>query len=160
MAGRIALALFAASRIALAALDGSRYMWFEQPGVWPTFEEGIPIGNGRLAAAVYGGGGEVLGINENSIWTGPFQDRTPANATAYEPTVRDLLLAGNISQGGLLTMADMIPTNNSPRSFSYFGNINITFGHQDSEMEDYIRWLDTKEGVTGVNYTYGGVAYT
>lgn len=53
----------------------------------------------------------------------------------------------------------LIPGTLSPRDFSYFGNINIDLGHQDSGMTDYIRWLDTKEGTTGVSYTYGGVDY-
>ncbi|RAH64746.1 glycoside hydrolase family 95 protein [Aspergillus aculeatinus CBS 121060] len=143
-----------------AALDGSRYMWFTQPGRWPTFEEGMPIGNGRIGATIYGGGAEVVGINENSIWTGPFQDRTPLNATEIEPVVRELLLNGNITEGNVLTMAQMIPTNNSPRAYSYFGNVNLDFGHPDVDMSNYLRWLDTKEGIAGVSYSINGVNYT
>ncbi|PYI34939.1 glycoside hydrolase family 95 protein [Aspergillus indologenus CBS 114.80] len=143
-----------------AALDGSRYMWFTKPGRWPIFEEGMPIGNGRIGATVYGGGAEVVGINENSIWTGPFQDRTPLNALKTEPIVRELLLNGSITQGNVLTMAQMIPTNNSPRAYSYFGNINVDFGYSDGDMSDYVRWLDTKEGIAGVSYSIKGVNYT
>jgi hypothetical protein len=143
-----------------APFDGSRYMWFEQPGHWPTFEEGIPIGNGRLGAAVYGNGVEILGINENSIWTGPFRNRTPTNATVNESIVRELLLDGNITEGNTLTMAQMIPTNNSPRSFSYFGNIVLDFSHSFSDMSNYTRWLDTKQGVSGVIYQVDGVNFT
>ncbi|KAH8897080.1 glycoside hydrolase family 95 protein [Thozetella sp. PMI_491] len=160
MIWRNLLAYLATVGLAEAALDGSRYMWFRQPARWPTFEEGMPIGNGRLAATIYGGGNEVLGINENSIWTDPFQDRVGVNATITQPIVRQMLLDGNITDAQALTMSQMIPSTFSPRSFSYFGNINISFGHADSDMHDYVRWLDTKEGIAGVNYTYEGITYT
>ncbi|KAF9890104.1 hypothetical protein FE257_006265 [Aspergillus nanangensis] len=154
------LALLALAGDVLAILDGSRYMWFAQPAQWPIFEEGMPIGNGRVAATIYGGGAEVLGINENSIWTGPFQDRTPLNASQNEPIVRSMLQEGHISEAYDLTMSQMIPTNNDPRAFSYFGNINLDFGHADDDMADYVRWLDTKEGTAGVEYTVDGVTFT
>lgn len=103
-----------------STLHGSRYMWLEQPGCWSSFEEGIPIGNGRLGEAVYGDGVVILGINENSIWTRPFQNRTPTNATVNEPIVHELFLDGNITEGNTLKMAQMRPTNNSQRLYGFF----------------------------------------
>ncbi|PYH81233.1 hypothetical protein BO82DRAFT_402496 [Aspergillus uvarum CBS 121591] len=120
----------------------------------------MPIGNGQIGATIYGGGAEVVDMNVNSIWTRHFQDRTPLNATETEPVIRELLLNGSITQGNVLTMAQMIPTNNSPRAYSYFGNINLDFGHPDEDMSDYVRWLDTKEGIAGVSYSINGVNYT
>lgn len=140
------------------ALDGSRYLWYTQAGRYPVFEDGLPIGNGRIGAAIYGGASEVIGINENSIWTGPFQDRIADDPQAAE-VVREMLVAGNLSDAHNYTMQAMILTNNSPRSFSYFGNIEIDFGHASDDLTDYIRWLNTKEGTTGVSYTYQGANY-
>ncbi|KAF7537335.1 hypothetical protein G7054_g3862 [Neopestalotiopsis clavispora] len=147
------------SGLAQGALNGSRYLWYTQPGRYPIFEDGLPIGNGRIGAAIYGGASEVIGINENSIWTGPFQDRIAEDPQAAEQVVREMLVAGNLSDAHNYTMQAMIPTNNSPRAFSYFGNINVDFGHTDEDVTDYIRWLDTKEGTTGVSYTYQGANY-
>ncbi|KAI0178461.1 glycoside hydrolase family 95 protein [Pestalotiopsis sp. NC0098] len=141
------------------ALDGSRFLWYTQPGRYPIFEDGLPIGNGRIGAAIYGGASEVIGINENSIWTGPFQDRIADDPQAAEQVVREMLVAGNLSDAHNYTMQAIIPTNNSPRSFSYFGNIEIDFGHESDDLTDYIRWLDTKEGTTGVSYAYQGANY-
>ncbi|KAK6209047.1 hypothetical protein LQW54_006647 [Pestalotiopsis sp. IQ-011] len=143
-----------------AALDGSRYLWYTQPGRYPIFEDGLPIGNGRIGAVIYGGASEVIGINENSIWTGPFQDRIADDPQAAEKVVREMLVAGNLSDAHNYTMQAMIPTNNSPRSFSYVGNIQIDFGHASDDVTDYIRWLGTKEGTTGVSYTYLGANYS
>lgn len=145
---------------AAAGFDGSRFLWFEQPARPHFFEDAMPIGNGRIGATVYGGGSEVVGINENSIWTGPFQDRIAEDPLAALAVTREMLLAGNLSEARQYSMANLIPKTLSPRDFSYFGNINIDFGHDDSGMTDYVRWLDTKEGTTGVSYTHGGVAYS
>ncbi|KAJ7804649.1 glycoside hydrolase family 95 protein [Mycena olivaceomarginata] len=127
--------------------DGSRHVWFTFPGFFPTFESSLPLGNGRVAASIYGGASEVLGINENSIWTGPFQDRIAATALAAEPVVREMLLAGNLSEGREYAYEHMISNVTSPRAFSYFGNIEVDFGHTGgTEMTDY--------------YVFEGVTYT
>lgn len=120
----------------------------------------MPIGNGRLGATVYGGGSEVVGINENSIWTGPFQDRISKDPQTALAVTREMLLAGRLSEARQYSMANLIPETFSPRAFSYFGNIDIDFGHEDSGLTDYVRWLDTKEGTTGVSYAYAGVDYS
>lgn len=145
---------------AAPAFDGSRFLWFNQPARPHFFEDAMPIGNGRVGATVYGGGSEVVGINENSIWTGPFQDRIAEDPQAALAATREMLLAGNLSEARQYSMANLIPKTLGPRDFSYFGNINIDFGHEDAGMADYIRWLDTKEGPTGASYTYGGVDYS
>jgi hypothetical protein len=144
----------------LAALDGSRYLWYKQPAV--EWERGaLPIGNGRMGATVYGSLKDVVTINEDTIWSGPIQDRTPLKGLAALEKARELFMAGDLIAGGDLVMSDM----NSPsgtenmRQFSYFGNLNLDFGHSGS-VQDYIRWLDTKVGNTGVSYVYNGVNYT
>lgn len=91
----LASLLAAAVNAAASPLDGSRFLWFDQPAREHFFEDAMPIGNGRVGAAVYGGGSEVIGINENSIWTGPFQDRIAENPKAALAVTREMLLAGN-----------------------------------------------------------------
>jgi hypothetical protein len=152
--------VIAAASTAASTLDGSRFLWFKQPARLHYFEDAMPVGNGRIGATVYGGGPEVIGINENSIWTGPFQDRIANNPQAALAVTRKMLLAGNLSQARQYSMANMIPRTSSPRGFSYFGNINIDFGHKESDLKDYVRWLDTKEGTTGVSYTHAGIGYS
>ncbi|KAI0399200.1 glycosyl hydrolase family 65, N-terminal domain-containing protein [Xylaria palmicola] len=148
--------LFAAG---MAALDGSRYLWYNQSAV--EWEKGsLPIGNGRMGATIYGSLLEVVTLNEDTIWSGPFQDRTPVNGLAALPKVRELLLAGNITGGGDLALADMNPPSElkSQRSFSYFGNLNLDFGHSGG-ADNYVRWLDTKAGNSGVSYSCNGINY-
>ncbi|KAI0154661.1 family 95 glycoside hydrolase [Xylariaceae sp. FL1272] len=151
---------FTLATYANAALDGSRYLWYTEAGRSNVFEDGLPIGNGRVAASVYGSNPEVLGINENSIWTGPLQDRIGVDQPAAESVIRDMLLAGNLTDAQLYTYQKFIPTSYSPRAYSYFGNIRLDFGHAAADVTNYIRWLDTKEGTSGVSYTYENVNYT
>ncbi|KAJ6528514.1 family 95 glycoside hydrolase [Mycena capillaripes] len=153
-------ALVACITHAVPIFDGSRHVWFTFPGFFPIFESSLPIGNGRVAGSIYGGASEVLGINENSIWSGPFQDRIAVTALAAEPVVREMLLAGNLSEAREYAYEHMISNVTSPRSFSYFGNIDIDFGHAEGEMTEYVRWLDTREGMVGVQYVVDGVTYT
>lgn len=162
MAPSIVLAslLLSGASAAASAFDGSRFLWFDQPARQHFFEDAMPIGNGRLGATVYGGGSEVIGINENSIWTGPFQDRISKDPQTALAVTREMLLAGRLSEARQYSMANLIPETFSPRAFSYFGNIEIDFGHEDLGLTDYVRWLDTKEGTTGVSYAYAGVDYS
>ncbi|KAI1358580.1 glycoside hydrolase family 95 protein [Xylaria arbuscula] len=128
--------------------DGSQHLWYTEPAV--EWEKGsLPIGNGRMGATIYGSLSEVITLNEDTIWSGPYQDRTPAGGLAALTKVRELLLAGNITGGGDVAL----------RSFSYFGDLNLDFGHS-GDVDNYARWLDTKAGNTGVSYTYNGVNYT
>ncbi|MCY3018539.1 MAG: glycoside hydrolase family 95 protein [Planctomycetota bacterium] len=53
---------------AVAAADAPR-LWYEQPAA--TWNEALPLGNGRIGAMVFGGTArERLQLNEETIWTG------------------------------------------------------------------------------------------
>lgn len=150
---------------AASPLDASRYLWYTTPAPPADWENGaLPIGNGRLAGTIYGGvQDEVLTINENTIWSGPLQDRTPENALAALPAAREMLLSGNISAAGDFIQREMMHPVDSMRAYSYFGNLEIGVGHaagQEADVSGYRRWLDTKTGDAGVEYVIGGVGYT
>lgn len=141
----------------VAVLDGSRFLWYEEPALdWET--GALPIGCGRLGATIFGDSNEVMTVTEDTIWTGPIQNRIPVNGLEALPQVRDLLLAGNITAGGQLVLREMTPAESSERSFSYFGNLNFAFGHDNPS--DYVRWLDTRQGNSGVSYTQDTVEHT
>jgi len=92
---RLAAAL-AMAPSAMAALDGSRYLWYNSPA--SRFEESLPIGNGRMGATIYGGGVDQVGLNEDSIWSGPYQYRPVPDGPEARPIANAMLLAGNISE--------------------------------------------------------------
>lgn len=141
----------------LAALDGSRYLWYDKPA--PEWERGaLPIGSGRLGATVFGGSNETITITEDTIWSGPIQNRIPENGLEALPKVRELLKDNKLSEAGDLVQREMTPSEESERQFSYFGSLDIDFGHS-VDTEDYVRWLDTRRGNSGVEYSIDGVDY-
>ncbi|KAL2823953.1 glycosyl hydrolase family 65, N-terminal domain-containing protein [Aspergillus pseudoustus] len=147
---------------AAGALDPSRYLWYAEPAPPTDWENGaLPIGNGRLAGTIYGGApNEVITVNENTIWSGPLQDRTPEHALEALPVARDLLLAGNITEAGDFIKREMMHPIDSMRAYSYFGNFEVDFGHGDGKLDGFRRWLDTRKGDAGVEYVVDGVKYT
>ena len=64
------------------------------------WEEGLPIGNGRIGASVLGKiSEEMITINEESIWFGPFRNRKNPDCISMVPEIRELLLKGEVAKG-------------------------------------------------------------
>ena len=76
-------------------------IWFTHPA--DSWNEALPVGNGRLGAMIFGGiGKEHLELNESSVWTG--EQRWDANPEALKslPEVRKLLLLGKYREAEVL----------------------------------------------------------
>ena len=140
-----------------AEWDGSRFAWYSSDAA-DDIHNALPIGNGRLGAAVFGGNVEKLVLNENSLWSGPWQNRVNQKASGAVEDIWKKLLAGNITAAGQSAMSNLAGNPTSPRAYNPLVNMAMDFG-QDSRSTDYRRWLDTYEGTTGVSYTYGGISY-
>ena len=49
--------------------DGANVLWYRQGAL--SWNEALPLGNGRLGAMVYGGAAdERICLNEDSLWSG------------------------------------------------------------------------------------------
>ncbi|KAJ4046735.1 hypothetical protein NW756_005464 [Fusarium oxysporum] len=138
--------------------SGSRHLWYNSPG--SDFRSSLPIGNGRLGALVQGSISEKIVINENSVWSGPFQDRVNPGSLEGFPKARELLTENNYTGAAGFAASDMygIPPQN--RWYSVTGNLLLDFGHKAEQISNYERWLDTLNGNTGVSYDVNGVTYT
>ncbi|KAI5920136.1 Six-hairpin glycosidase-like protein [Camillea tinctor] len=153
-------ALLGFTSLAHAQWDASRFAWYKTDA-GTDFASALPIGNGRVAAAVYGTLAEHLALNENSIWSGPWQDRANPNARGALAEVRSQLIDGNVTGAGQNVLANMSGTPVSPRQYQPLGNLTIDFGHATAaDVTDYFRYLDTYQGTAFVSYVYGGVNYT
>lgn len=151
------LILGTAAAEAATAWDGSRIAWYESDA-GNDFKSALPIGNGRLGAAVFGTGVEKLVLNENSVWSGPWLDRVNPNSKNALASIRQKLVSGDITGAGQSAMDNMAGNPTSPRAYNPLVNMGIDFGHT-SGISSYTRWLDTFQGTAGVNYTYGGTNY-
>ena len=64
------------------------------------FMEGLPLGNGRLAAMVLGRPERLrLALNHEWLWRGEHRRRQAPESADYLPQVRDALLAGDYARG-------------------------------------------------------------
>ncbi len=90
-------------------------LWYEKPAV--QWEEALPIGNGRLAAMMYGGTTrEELQFNEETVWAGgPNNNINPQTATAI-PQIRKLLAEGKYQEAQALADQQVKSTNQECRT--------------------------------------------
>ena len=64
------------------------------------FKNGLPIGNGRLAAMICGDEGEIrLALNHEWLWKGENRFRDCEDAAVHLTEVRDALFAGDFKTG-------------------------------------------------------------
>jgi alpha-L-fucosidase 2 len=76
--------------------------WFDGPAA--RWVQGIPVGNGRLGAMVWGGVDSLhCSVNEDTFWSGPPTGGEPVVPDGLLDTVRELLSAGrHVAAGELL----------------------------------------------------------
>ncbi|KAF1995578.1 glycoside hydrolase family 95 protein [Amniculicola lignicola CBS 123094] len=141
---------------AYAQWDPSRYLYFTTAG--NSLSSSLPLGNGRLGAAVYGSAIEKVSLNENSVWSGSWQDRGNVNSKDALSSIRQKLQNGDLSGAGKQVLDTMSGVPTSPKQYHPTVDMEIDFGH--ISLDNYMRVLDTSQGTGWVTYTAGGVNYT
>ncbi len=127
-------------------------LWYTSPAT--QWSQALPIGNGRLAAMVFGGiDAEHLQLNEETIYAGKRMDRVNPQARANVPLVRQLLLQGKVMEAQALAGKTLlaIPLRQPP--YEPLGDLVVTFDHNDGyQATNYRRSLDLYDGVVSVAY--------
>lgn len=134
-------------------------LWYNTPSgdVW---ENALPVGNGRLAAMVYGNvEKEIIQLNESTVWTGgPNRNDNPESLAAL-PEIRKLIFEGRQKEAQELAGKKMESKKAHGQMFQPVGNLNIHFpGHQ--QYTNYYRELDIEKAITTTRYTANGIEYT
>ncbi|KAI9640112.1 hypothetical protein NHQ30_011514 [Ciborinia camelliae] len=124
------------------------------------WSESLPIGNGRLGAMVYGGTTkETLQLNENSVWYGGPQDRTPKDAFKNLDRLRHFIRIGDHAEAEKLVEQAFFATPHSQRHYEPLGTLTLDFGHDSSDVKNYWRGLDLSEATVTTEYECLGVRY-
>ena len=133
-------------------------LWYKHPAA--KWNEALPIGNGRLAAMVFGGtANERLQLNEDSVWAGEKRDRINPEAARALPEVKRLLMAGKLREAEALADKSVIATPRRMPPYQPLGDLLLTFpGHE--QAAEYHRELDLDTAIARTRYTVGGVTYT
>ncbi|KAF4839137.1 Alpha-L-fucosidase 2 [Colletotrichum tropicale] len=124
------------------------------------WSEALPIGNGRLGAMVHGRTQtELLQLNEDSVWYGGPQDRTPKDALRHLPKLRQLIRDEKHAEAESLVREAFFATPASMRHYEPLGTCTIEFGHAVEDVTDYRRYLCLETAQTTVEYRCRGVSY-
>jgi alpha-L-fucosidase 2 len=153
------LSLSAASpRAAETAAARADVLWYRQPAA--TWNEALPLGNGRLGAMVFGGlDAERIQLNEDTIWAGEKRDRNNPEGRKSLAEVRRLLFEGKAKEAEALAERTMISIPKRMPPYQPLGDLLLRFpGH--AAAADYLRRLDLDTGVAQVAYTVGDVRFT
>ncbi|KAL5373278.1 hypothetical protein DPSP01_012850 [Paraphaeosphaeria sporulosa] len=128
---------------------------YPSPAHKSDWESALPIGNGRLGAMVYGGvHTETLRLNEESVWYGGPQARTPKSA-AYLAQLRELIRKREHTEAEKLARKRFLARPRSARHCEPLGQCYLEFEHEE-EFGDYERTLDLENAEVKVEYTVGG----
>jgi alpha-L-fucosidase 2 len=134
-------------------------IWFNRPA--ETWNDALPVGNGRLGAMVFGGiEKERLQLNEESVWTGaPRWDANP-DALKNLPEVRRLLFEGKYAEAEKLAQSGILGSFRRDNASSYqtLGDLTLNFNPVRG-VSNYRRELDIEEAVSKVTYTSDQVNY-
>lgn len=162
-------------------------LWYDTPAnLW---DEGLPIGNGRLGAMIRGTTNvEHLWVNEDSVWYGGPQERANTTAKKNLSKIRELLDQGHVPEAEKLTSKSFTGRPVSLRYYEQLGDVLMLFRHgtdppgpyktlagiprfanqkyswasgADSNIPaGYRRELDFTTGVAKVSYEWEGAHYS
>jgi alpha-L-fucosidase 2 len=141
---------------------GPLVLFYNSPAAYQsdvTSNEALPIGNGKLAAMVYGGTStEIIQFNEDTVWAGHPHDYAHAGAAGYLQQIRNYVWAGQgrAAWSAAANTFMSVPLRQCP--YQPTAELRLTFNH--SGTTNYRRQLDLTTATASVRYTTGGVTYS
>ncbi|MGF7216463.1 alpha-L-fucosidase 2 [Spirosoma lacussanchae] len=134
-------------------------LWYNKPS-GQTWENALPVGNGRLGAMVYGNvARETIQLNEHTVWSGSPNRNDNPDALAALPEVRRLIFEGKQKEAEQLANKAIITKKSHGQMFQPVGSFHLTFDGHD-QYTNYYRDLDIARAVASTSYTVNGVTYT
>jgi alpha-L-fucosidase 2 len=140
-----------------AAAGKALRLWYRQPA--KDWNEALPIGNGRLAAMIFGRvETERIQLNEETVWAGEQRDRNNPEGAKAVPEIRRLLFAGKVKEAEALADKTMIATTRRMPPYQTLGDLSLHFSGQE-QATDYTRELDLDSAIARVSYVAGGARF-
>jgi alpha-L-fucosidase 2 len=140
-----------------ASTDNKVRLWYRQPA--QTWNEALPVGNGRLGAMVYGGvAQEQLALNEDTLWSGRPHDHTNPEALPHLAQVREMVFAGRYAEAQEMCDQHLMGVPARLQAYQPLGDLWLRFPEHVS-VTDYRRELDLEDGVVRVSYRVGQTSF-
>lgn len=130
-----------------------RKLWYKKSA--KTWNEALPIGNGRLGAMVFGEPiSDRVQINEETLWSGyPKKDDTVYDG-AFLSNVRTLVKSRKYEEA-YDTIRSVLKGEETAAYLSY-GYVNIDIIAERGDIKDYRRELDLESAVTTTRFELDG----
>ena len=155
----VAYALLMGITISAFSQEKDLKLWYKSPAgsVW---EAALPIGNGRLAAMIYGNTAhEKISLNESTVWSGSPNRNDNPDALGALPEVRKLLFEDKYVEANALAEKAIQSKKNNGMKYQPVGDLNLNFpGHEN--FSNYYRELNLADAVVKSTYVVNGVTYT
>lgn len=130
-------------------------LWYNKPAA--TWNEALPLGNGRIGAMVFGGiEEELIQLNEETLWSGgPVNTNPNPKAKAYLPLVREALRKEDYQASEELAkkMQGLFT-----ESYQPLGDLRIK-QHDVGNAKDYYRDLDINAAISTTHFTVGDITF-
>ncbi|QNL52541.1 glycoside hydrolase family 95 protein [Olivibacter sp. SDN3] len=134
-------------------------LWYDQPS-GKTWENALPIGNGRLGAMVYGNVGmESIQLNEHSFWSGSPNRNDNSKSLDELERIRALIFEGKQKEAEALANDAIVSATSHGQMFQPVGSLKLGFDGHDN-YSDYYRELDLERALTTTRYKVEDVTYT
>lgn len=133
-------------------------LWYDKPAekIW---ERALPIGNGRIAAMVYGNPAtEILQLNEATVWSGGPSRNDDSSALAALQKVRELIFENKRKEAADLATKEMKTNNDNGMCYQPVGNLYLKFPGHDN-YTNYYHDLDLEKAVSTTTYMVNGVTF-
>jgi alpha-L-fucosidase 2 len=150
---------FSITQICFSQNEGTIRLWYKSPA-GATWENALPVGNGRLGAMVYGNvEKETIQLNEHTVWSGSPNRNDNPDALASVPEIRKLIFEGKQKEAEQLANKTIITKKSHGQMFEPVGSLYLTFtGHEN--FSNYYRELDIERAVAKTTYEVGNVIFT
>lgn len=141
-----------------SAQQGGKYkLWYDKPA--QQWVEALPIGNGRIAAMVFGDPyKEKLQLNESTFWSGgPSRNDNPDGAKVLD-SIRYYLFNGNYKKAQILADKGLTSGKLHGSAFQNIGDLTLDF-HNLGNVKSYYRELDIEKALTTTTFISNGTYF-
>lgn len=133
-------------------------IWYDKPASY--WEEALPVGNGRIAAMVFGNPQlEQIQLNEETVSAGsPYQNYNEEAKTAL-PEMRRLIFEGKYEEAQNMAATKILSQVGNEMPYQTVGRLNIRY-QDHKKVNNYYRDLDISNAVAVTRYEVDGVEFT
>lgn len=158
MKSRLCIIVCLLINIFSSAQKGGKYkLWYDKPA--RQWVEALPLGNGRLAAMVYGDPSkEKLQLNESTFWSGgPSRNDNPDGPKVLD-SIRYYLFNGNYKRAQILADKGLTAKTLHGSAYQNIGDFTLDFKNIN-DVKNYYRELDIEKAITTTTFTSNGINF-